>query len=111
MMRCARDTTWELPPLDLLDLVSLGAARRDDLDRGALAFADQRPGERRADRNPPGLGVGLGLADDLPHPLLLGVFVDERDGRAERDGIAGELGNVDDVGTCQLVLELGDAAL
>src|SRR5262249_50288785 len=51
-----------LAPLDLLDLVGLGAARRHHLDARALAFADERARERRRDRNLALLGVGLGLA-------------------------------------------------
>ena len=98
-------------PLDLLHLVALGAARGDDLDRGALGLADQRARERRGDRDAAGLGVGLRLADDLPHLLLVGVLVDQRDGRAELDGVAGQLGDVDHLGARELVLELGDAAL
>src|ERR1051326_474122 len=77
-----------LPPLDLLDLERLGAARRDDLDLGALGLADQRAGERGGDGDAAGLGVGLGLADDLPDPLLVGVLVDQRDGGAEFHGVA-----------------------
>jgi hypothetical protein len=57
------------------------------------------------------LGVGLGLADDLPDVLLVGVLVDQRHGRAELDGVAAELRNVDDLGARELVLELGDRAL
>ncbi len=57
------------------------------------------------------LGVGFGLADDLPDLLLVGVLVDQRDGRAEGDRVARQLRDVDHVGARQLVLELGDAAL
>src|SRR5712692_2404631 len=77
------------PPLDLLHLIGLGAARGYDLDLGALGLADEGAGERRGDGDAARLGVGLGLADDLPHLLLLGVLVDDRDGRAELDGFAG----------------------
>src|SRR5262249_50035955 len=58
-----------------------------------------------------GLGVGFGFADDLPDLLLVGVLVNERDRRAERDGVAREFRYVDDVGARELVLELRDAAL
>src|SRR5690349_12778131 len=98
-----------LLPLDLLDLVGLGAAGRVHLDGFALLLVDQRARDRRGDRNPPLLGVGLGLADDLPHLLLVGVLVDQRDGRAERNRVAGQFRHVDDVGARKLVLELGDA--
>src|SRR5205807_129284 len=57
------------------------------------------------------LGVGLRLADDLPHLLLVGILVDHGDGRAERDGFAGQFRDVDHLGARELVLELGDAAL
>src|SRR5579871_1127377 len=80
-----------LLPLDLGDLVGLGAARRHHLDRVALLLADQRTRQRRGDRDAALLRVGLGLADDLPHLLLLGIFVDQRNGRAELDGLAGQL--------------------
>src|SRR6476661_8631359 len=103
--------TAALPPLDLLDLVFLGAARRDDLDGCALRLADQRARERRGDRDAALLGVSLRLADDLPHLLLVGVLVDQRHGRAELDGVAGELRDVDDLGARELVLELRNAAL
>src|SRR6202034_1649089 len=56
-------------PLQLDDLVRLGAAGRDDLDLRAFLLADQRAGERRGDGDPALLGVGLRLADDLPHRL------------------------------------------
>jgi len=53
----------------------------------------------------------LGLANKLPNGLLLGVLVDQGDGRAEGDGVAGKLRHVDDFGARELVLELGDVAL
>src|SRR5581483_7681877 len=56
---------WRLPPLDLFDFVSLGAAGRDNFDLVAFLLVDQRARERRADRYLARLGVGLGLADDL----------------------------------------------
>ena len=96
-------------PLDLGDLVGLGAARRDDFHRGALLLADQRACERRGDRDAAFLRIGFGLADDLPDLLLLGVLVDGGDGRAELDGVAGQLRHVDDVGARELVLELARA--
>src|SRR5215469_12437011 len=98
-------------PFDLFDLVSLGSARRHHLDARALALADERTGERRRDRYLAFLGVGLGLADKLPHLFLFGVLVDQRHGRSERDGIARELRHVDYLGARELVLELRDAAL
>src|SRR6185437_5732453 len=84
-----------LPPLDLFDLVGLGAAWRHHLDIGAFRLADQRARERRGDRDLAFLGVGLGLADKLPDLFLLGIFVDQRHGGAEFDGIARELRHVD----------------
>src|ERR1051325_8793021 len=82
-----------LPPLDLLHLIGLRAARRDHFDRCTLGLADQRARERRGDRDAAGLGVRLRLADDLPYLLLVGVLVDQRDGRAELDGFARQLGD------------------
>src|SRR6516162_563427 len=99
-----------LAPLDLGDLVGLGAAGRHDLDGGALLLADQCARERRGDRDLAFLGIGFHLAHDLPHLLLLGVFVDQCHRRAELDGVARELRDVDDVGARELVLKLGYAA-
>src|SRR3954470_11170208 len=80
------------------DLVRLAAARRLDLDGVTDRLAHQRAGDRRGDRHAPGARVGLRLADDLVGPLLLGVLVDEPDGRTELDPGAVELGHVDDLG-------------
>src|SRR5947208_12415031 len=76
--RSGADWLSALPPLDFLDLVGLGAARRHYLDAGALGLADERAGKRRGNRDLALLGIGLGLADDLPHLLLLGVLVEQR---------------------------------
>src|ERR1700739_2339444 len=54
-----------LLPLDLHDLISLGAAGRDHLDLGTLFLANKGAGQRRGNRNLALLGIGLGLADDL----------------------------------------------
>ena len=99
-----------LLPLDLHDLIGLGAAGRDHLDLGALLLADQRAGERRGDGNLALLGIRLGLADDLPDRLFLGVLVDQSDGGAKGDGVSGKLRNVNNFGARQLVFKLGDAA-
>src|ERR1700722_14854405 len=79
-----------LLPLQLDDLVGLGAAGGPAPDLRAFLLADQRAGERRGDGDPALLGVGLRLADDLPHRLLVGVLVDQGDGGAEGDGVAGK---------------------
>src|SRR5262245_62841310 len=100
-----------LLPLDLLDRVGLGATRSVDLDVLALLLVDQRTRNRRGDRNASLLGVRLGLADDLPDLLLIGVLVDECDGRTEGDRVTRQLRNVNHVGARELVLELGDTAL
>ena len=73
-----------LDELDLLDLVIAVARRRRHLDLVADLAADQRPAERRIVADPPVLGVGLGLADQLVSDLLL-VLVEQGDGRAEHD--------------------------
>ena len=96
---------------DLEDLVALAAARRVDLDRVALLLADQGAGRGRGDRDLALLHVGLHLADDLVGLLLLGILILERDRAAEHHRVALQLGDVDDLGARQLVLELGDAAL
>src|ERR1700744_5941358 len=85
-------------PLDLGDLVGFRTAGSHDFHGRALLLADQRARQRRGDGNLPFLGVGFPFADDLPHRLFLGVFVDQRDRRAELDGVAGQLRDVDDVG-------------
>src|SRR6185312_2872173 len=46
-----------------------------------------------------------------PHRLLVGVFIDQGDGGAELDGVAGELADIDDIGAREFVLDLGNAAL
>src|SRR6201996_2700138 len=97
-------------PLDLHHLVGLGAARGDDLDLRAFFLADESARERRGDGYLALPGVGLGLADDLPNGFLFGVLVDQRDGRAEGDGFAGQFRDVDHLGARELVLKLGDAA-
>ncbi len=58
------DRATALFPVHLGDLVGLGAARRHDLDGGALLLADQRARQRRGDGDPALLGVRLGLADE-----------------------------------------------
>src|SRR4029078_9685807 len=73
--------------LDLLDLVVTVAGGRRDLDLVALLAPDQRPAERRIVADPPILGVGLGLADQLV-PDLLAVLVGQGDGRAKHDLVA-----------------------
>src|SRR5258705_13907703 len=100
----------DLAPLDLGDLVGLGAAGGHDFHRSALLLADQRSRQRRGDGDAALLGIGLRLADDLPHRFLVGVLVDQRDGRAELDGVTGKLADVDDIGARKLVLQFGDPA-
>src|SRR3984893_14694733 len=73
-------------PLDLGDLIGLGAAGGDDFHGRAFLLADQRARQRRGDGDAALLGVGFRLADDLPHRLLLGVLVDQRYGGAKLDG-------------------------
>src|SRR5712691_8336318 len=107
----ARYRWHALPPLHLLHLIGPRPAGRDHLDIGALGLANERARERRGDRDLALLGVGFGLADDLPDLFLVGVLVDQRDGGAELDGFAGEFRHVDDLGARELVLELGDLAL
>src|SRR3981081_733495 len=107
---CSQFETLGLAPLDLGDLVGLGPAGGDDFHGCAFLLADQRSRQRRGDGDTALLGIGFRLADDLPHRFLVGVFVDQRDGRAELDGVAGELADVDDIGARKLVLQLGDTA-
>ena len=65
-----------LLPLDLHHLIGFGPARRDDLDLRAFLLADESAGQRRGDGNLAFFGVRFRLADDLPHRLFVGVFVD-----------------------------------
>ena len=90
---------------------AFGPLRRIDLDRDALLLAHERTRERRADRDLAGADVRLALADDLVGLLLLRVLVDQRHPRAELDGVAGKLRDVDHLGTREHVLQLGDASL
>src|ERR1700691_5634157 len=69
----------------LEDFIALAAARRGHLDAIARLLADQRARGRRGDRHFARLHVRLALADELKLPLFFGVFVDQRDGRAELD--------------------------
>src|SRR5580698_6349404 len=78
MMLCEKSA-----PLDLGDLVGLGAAGSHDLHRGAFLLADQRARQWRGDGNLALLGVGFDLANDLPHRLFLGVLINQRNGGAE----------------------------
>ena len=94
-------------PLDLGDFVGLGAAGGHDFHRRAFFLADQRARQRRGDRDAALLGVGLRFANDLPYGLLVGILVDQRYGGAEFYGVAREFANVDNVGPCQLVFQLG----
>src|SRR4029079_16270480 len=98
-------------PLDLNDLVSFGATRGHHFDLDALLLADKGAGERRGDGNLALLGVRSGLADKLPNGLLLGILVDQGDGRAEGDGFSGKLRNINNFSARQLVLELRNATL
>src|SRR5262245_31711514 len=65
------DASRGLPPFDLHHLERLGAAGGDHLDRITLLLANQGAGEGRRDGDALLLGVGFGLADDLPHLLFL----------------------------------------
>src|SRR5476651_1350696 len=56
-----RATGARLLPLDLGDLVGLGAAGRHHLDGLAFLFVDQRARDRRRDRDSAMLGVRLRL--------------------------------------------------
>src|SRR5436190_6980028 len=104
-------TIARLAPLDFLDLVGLGPARRHHFDARALALADQRASERRGDGDLAFLGIGLRLAHKLPYLFFLGVLVDQGHRRPERDGVARELRYVDDLGAREFVLEFSDTRL
>src|SRR3569623_408093 len=95
---------------DLADLVPAVARWHGHFDLVADHAADQRAAERLIVANPPGLGVGLGLADDLVGHRLV-VLVLQRDGRAEHHLVARQVLGVDDLGAAQLVLDVGDRRL
>src|SRR3989344_2544944 len=97
-------------PLDLGDLVGLAAAGGHDLHDVARLLADDRPRDRRGDRDAAALHVGLVLAHDLVAGLLLGVLVDHRDGGAELHLAARQLGDVDHLGPRHAVFDVGDLA-
>src|SRR5215475_7415546 len=109
--RRSRVTPTGSTPLDLLDFVHLRAAGSSHFDAGALRLADEGARERRRNRNFAFPRVSLRLADDLPYGLPAGIFVDQGDGGSELDGGAGQLGNVDDLGARELILEIGDPGL
>ena len=89
--RAARRSAAPYRPLDLLHLIGLGAAGGDHLDLRALGLADQRARERGGDGDLALLRIGFRFAHDLPDLLLFGVFIYQRDGGAEFDGVAGQL--------------------
>src|SRR5436305_4977204 len=71
------------PGPDALDAVAALAARRLYGHGLAGARADQRACNRRLERQPARLEVGLGRADERELVLLAGGLVDDDDGRAE----------------------------
>jgi len=52
-----------------------------------------------------------GFANDLPHPLLAGVLVDQCHCGTKFDGVAGKFRHIDYFGTRKLIFELGNASL
>jgi len=99
-------------PLQLDDLVGLGAARRDDLDLRAFLLADEG---RRASGEVMEILPFLASASGSPticHTAFFSVSSSIKvDGGAKGDGVAGKLRHVDGLGTRQLVFEFVDAAL
>src|SRR5436190_22261530 len=95
---------------DLLDLVIAVAGRRRDFDLVALLAPDQRSAERRIVADPPVLGVGFGLADELVFHRLA-VLVGQSDRRAEADLVPGRGRRIDYHRAAQAVLEIGDRRL
>src|SRR5436189_5105021 len=96
---------------NLENLVAFAAARRAHLDRIALALADERARNRRSHRDAALLHIGFEFTDDLIGGLLVGLLIDQSHMGAELDGVAGKLGNIDHIGTADLILKLGDARL
>src|SRR5690349_9354570 len=90
-----RLATRQSAPGDGEDLVGLGAAGRDDLDRFAGFLADHRARDRRRDGDAASLYVGFLIADDLIGLFLFGVFVDQFHGRAELDLGTGHFREID----------------
>src|SRR5207237_798980 len=76
------------------DLVALGARWGLHLGDVARGLADQRPGDRRADRDEPLLQVGLVVADDLVGDLGAGFLFLESLGTAAGERNRGHLGNL-----------------
>src|SRR5690348_9746254 len=71
------------------DLVTAQAARRLHLGGIAFALADQRPCDRRIDRDLALPEIGLVVADDLVRASLAAVEVLDLDGCAEHDATFG----------------------
>src|SRR5262245_41249010 len=86
------------------------AARRLDLDRVAFGLADQRPRDRRADRDLAVLQIRLVVTDDLVGHTLAGRAVLELDSCAEYDVAARirDRGRIDHLRAREPVLDLGD---
>src|SRR5690349_1098534 len=93
------------------NLVAAHAARGLDLDRIPFGLADQRPCDRRVDRNLAALDVGLVVADDLVGAALatLGIL-DVHRGAEHHPPVRVDLARVDHLRVGELGLDLGDAA-
>src|SRR5436305_6847572 len=99
----------DVPHFD--DLVALEAARRLHVGHVAGFLADQRPSDRRADRDQALLEVRFVVSDDLVGDLrTAGLFL-ELDGGAEHHLAARvQRGRVDDLRSGELAFDLADSA-
>src|ERR1035437_1794488 len=92
------------------DLVGAIPARRRHRNGLAGLLADQRFGQRRGNRQPRQLDVGLIHADDLVGGFLLRLLVQQPDMRAELHVLAGQRRRVDHFGGGDDLLQFLDAA-
>src|SRR5580765_2131774 len=99
------------PIPDRDDFVVAHAAGRLHLGHVAGRLADQRPRDRRADRDQAVFQIGLVVADDLVGHRDAAVFVFQVDRRGEHDAALGvQRPRVDDLRGRELALDLEDAA-
>src|SRR4051794_22076343 len=96
---------------EALDAPAPRAARRGDLDHVARRGADQRLRHRRLGRQPPGLEVGLGRADEREGLRAPGLLVHDVDRGAEVHRVRVGGGRRDDASVAQPLREPRDPGL
>src|SRR5690606_11558805 len=112
--RSAWRIRWSVRPsaeVDGANFEAAGPTWELDHDLVADALPDERPSERRRNRNRAAVDVGFVGSDDAEGLLLVGVEVRERNRGAEAHAIAAQLARIDDFGSRELVLDVLDARL